>query len=257
VNLESALLDKKPFVTGYGPPGSGKTSFFASLGSVLDIIDCDEGLRPCLTLKDGFSDLRKQVNVRPCWEEVLDEKGVLKPTSFSKARSYVQGIASECRAKTYKYKALMLDSLTNLCDAAMNETLAFNGRLGKPAQIQDWGDMARKVTDLLMQIKALPVVKILIAHIDRYEEGGETKNAIGISGKVLPRILPVMMDEIWYFKVIGFEKPQFQIQTLSSSSTTCKTRYNVENNSLAVLGAIEVFRRMGFDLTAATSSATK
>lgn len=228
-----------------GDPGSGKTALALTLGKWARVIDLDNGLRVGLKLDDKFKDARMAVDVRPCWEENPE-----KAIAFSKARSFVSSLAQECASKTQTCRALVVDSLTTLAEFAMRNVLAANSKLGKPPEIQHWGLAFLDLENVFVALRSLPLVVVVIAHLQRSEEDGITKSCILMSGQKMPYKIPSYFDEVWVMKTKRVEqgKTKFLIQTKSSTSFSARSRSNLADDLDADLGLIEILKLTGYDI---------
>ena len=225
---------KPPKILLYGQFGTGKTMFTLTGGKRAQVIDLDDGLRSGLTYKDEWQGARIAAinNALSCHEDNPNTA-----TAFSKAQSYIRSILDQCLAKKYPYDILVIDSLTTMSEYCMRSILNTNGMLGKNPQIQHWGlrDIAFK--ELLITIKAMPIVVILLAHIQSDEIDGVPTVSPAIAGKQLPPMLFSQFDEILYIKVrtIAQGKTEYIIQNQGTGSVLARTRsnfpdfYNVNN----------------------------
>jgi len=242
----SELPMHPPKILLCGDPGSGKTALALTLGKSARVIDLDNGLRTGLTLKDKFESARREVDVRPCWEENPE-----KAIAFSKARSFISALATECATKTQTCRALVVDSLTTLAEFAMRNVLAANGKLGKPPEIQHWGLSFLDLENVFVALRSLPIVVVVVAHLQRTEEDGVTKSCILMSGQKMPYKIPAYFDEVWVMKTKRVEqgKTKYLIQTKSSTTFSARSRSNLEDNLDADLGLPEILKLMGYDIT--------
>jgi hypothetical protein len=220
---------KAPKILLYGSFGSGKTAFVATGGEAVDIVDLDEGLRSALTYNDKWTEQRKIAagNAVECYES--DPKRAI---AFNKARAYISGVVDQCSKGTYERKVLVIDSLTTLSEYAMRSILAANSMLGKQPQIQHWGIRDIFFKNLLIELKALPVAVIVIAHQQtEFAEGDNSTICPAIAGKSLPPILHSQFDEILYARTrtVAQSKVEYIIENKSNRGVIVRTRSNFEN----------------------------
>lgn len=239
----SEIKLKPPKCIFYGPFGSGKTCFAATGGEVVQFLDMNEGLMSAKTLQDKWTEERKKVDVIECHED-----DPTKATAFLKARSYIQSVASQCSTETYKFKILVIDSLTDLQEFCMRNILSNAGRLGKQAEIQHWQLRDIEFLNLMIIIKSLPIAVILIAHQQIVEQDGINVISPGLPGKSLPNNLFTKFDEILFFKARNTTsgKVEFLIQNTSSSSILTRTRANIKNEINVDIGLIEYLKLLGY-----------
>lgn len=163
-----------------GPSGTGKSGSLVSLieaGYKVRILDYDNGLDvvKSVLIKKGRTDLLANVNYEPLRDErgFVGTKIVCKTaTAFQNGMRFldnwpglgpVSKWGSDC--------ILVVDSLTLMSQAALQQVLALNGRLGGTAELQDWGkaqDAIENVLSLLTgnQTKCNVIVMSHVAFID-------------------------------------------------------------------------------------------
>lgn len=220
---------KGPKILLYGSFGTGKTTFVATGGKAVQIIDLDSGLRSALTYEDKWKPERKLAVdcAISCGED--DPKRAL---AFNKARSYISSVFDQCASGKYPHKVLVLDSLTTMSEYAMRSILAANNMLGKQPQLQHWGIRDIVFKEILINLKALPIAVIVLAHqqIDQ-DNVGTISISPAIAGKSLPPILHSQFDEIIYARTRPIAKgaTEYVLENKSSGGTTVRTRSNFEN----------------------------
>lgn len=163
-----------------GPSGTGKSGSLVSLieaGYKVRILDFDNGLDVVknILIKKGLSNLLANVSYEPLRDErgFIGTKIVCKSaTAFQKGMKLLDnwpefGPISKWGSDTI----LVVDSLTLMSQAALQQVLALNGRLGGTAELQDWGkaqDAIENVLSLLTgnQTKCNVIVMSHVAFID-------------------------------------------------------------------------------------------
>ena len=242
------MILRPPKLLFYGGFGTSKTATALTLGARAVVLDCDGGLRTGLTLKDKFLEDRLQVEVKNC----LDDDPS-KPIVYSKTKSYVDSIATECRNGTCKYKALIIDSLTALADGVVNGVAVRNSRVGKTFEWAHWGMVENELVDILRTLKSLPIVAILIAHEQIEKAPGTTdsyQSSISCPLNKLPPKIPTYFNEVWYFKsqTIGAGKASYTIKSFSTSNVSAKTQGQLPDNTDVNLGMVELLKLIGYDI---------
>lgn len=231
---------KPPKILLMGTFGTGKTVFSTSLGSQTEVLDLNRGLRSAFMFKDEFSKERAETEVKQCWDEEPERAKV-----FPRVRSFVNGIASECKKGTYKKKILVVDSYTDLATESLRNVLDGAGILGKQPQIQHWGAAFLQLENLMYVLRTLPIVVILTSHIRRVETGDTTTYILETPGKNLPQKIPTFFDEVWCAKIRGKD---YVLQTTGTSGMACRTRSGLENNTKQNVGLKEVLGLLGYDV---------
>ena len=206
----SEAVKHPPKIILAGNPGSGKTALALTLGEGTTVIDLDDGLLTGMTLKDAFFERRQQVEVKPCKEDNPN-----KALAFAKAMSYVRGMSDECLKGKPPCRGLVIDSLTTLAEGAMRYVMSNNGMLGQHPQIQHWGLRDLELQNFFLTVYSLPMVVVLIVHLQTVQEEGDVRAAVGpdgrmkmelitktkfkiaLPGKAYPPKLPPRFDELW------------------------------------------------------------
>lgn len=248
--LRDLKRKKPPSILLYGPLGSGKTVFALTLGATAQVWDFDDGLESGMNVQDEFTDFRQDVDVRQFIEDAPEKKA----NAFMKCMSHAIDVANLSRKGKWPFEAIIIDSLTSLCDAALNQVLANAGRLtkGNP-QIQDWGLAFIELKRLLQIVRSIPVPKIVIGHdmqkqMNR-EEGKDDdwRTMIALPGVNLPTQISSAFDEVWYMraKQAGGGKRKYIIQTLGSEKLDCRSRKCLPNLTDTSVGAWEILKRLG------------
>jgi len=239
------LKFQPPMILLAGDYGSGKTAFSLTVGSRGYIIDVDNGLRTGMTLKDKFSEARRQVEVKPCWEEKTE-----RAVAWGKVKETLKTVVQLVRAGKFDYDVLILDCFTTLCDLCMRQMLQSSGILGKNPQIQHWGLMNMELMNVLWSLKSLDITVVMLAHTRNLETDSGMKACLAIPGKALPPLIPPFFDEVWRIQSRRASQGKFirTLQTMSSPEFSAKTRFNVEDKTLVDDGLPEILKRMGFPL---------
>lgn len=241
-----------------GPGGSGKTAEAMTLGADLELICTDMyGWKVCRSLKDKHYDARNAVEVTECYEDVGNPG-----TGYSKVRTRMFAIQREINAKTYKRRAVCIDSLTSLGEQSMRLVLSTAGKMengvvrttpkGTGIEIQHWGTAMQQVEDIVVLLRTLPMLCILTAHSGSEEVDGMTKKILSVIGSKLGPKIPPFFDEYWYFNASAGAggTVDYKIQTKMSSSVEAKTRDGLPDGTLASEGMPSILKRMGYDWSA-------
>jgi hypothetical protein len=241
----SEIPTKPPKVLLYGPLGSGKTGFVLTGGASVQMIDMDEGIQTGKTMKDAWSEQRMQVDILPCYEDNPD-----RAFAFLKCKSYIESVAVQCTKKTYPYKVLAIDGLTQLHEFCMRMILSNNGMLGKPPQIHHWQLRDVEFLNMLVLIKSLPIAVIVVAHQSYTEEDDVTVTGPDLPGKRLPNNMWSKFDEILYMKprLASGGKTEFVIRNVSTTSVKVRTRGNFPDFFNVDRGLKELLHLLGYEI---------
>lgn len=228
-----------------GDPGTGKTGALASLakaGYKLRILDFDAGLPILATLLKDDPQSLANVEYETCIDQYIPLGDMMVPKS-TKAASKAMKLLNDWKGSNAdgttfdlgkpsaweRDTVLVIDSLTHLSKAVMNQVLALNGRTGKQPFQSDWGEAIR-IIESIVQALYSDTIKcnvIILAHIT-YQ--GTEANEADIKGypMSLGQKLPSMMGS--YFNVVcqvatkgsGVNLRRV-IQTVSSGKVDLKT----------------------------------
>lgn len=194
-----------------GDSGSGKTGACASLaaseltlengkkikaGYNLRIIDTDAGLDVLANiLRHPASPYGSDALDRVDYVTVTDPMRLVGKTMVPSKASVWQRVIKLLEtwdngiAKWTSNDVLILDSLTTLSTAALNFTLAMNGRLGQQPEQRDWGGGQQLIEGLLQMLtdETIKCNVIVISHISFIgEDNGALHGYPATLGKALP-----------------------------------------------------------------------
>ena len=220
-----------------GPSGSGKTCLATTLGEKATIIDLDGGLASALTLQDKFSEKRKKVEVKECWQ------GDSPLSLWRKASSYISSWKGET-------PVLIVDSLTNLAQYSLGAVLQGTNKWDlnniKNVSQPEWGVAIAQIERLFWKIRTVPSILIMIAHTARVEVDGKMKEVLSIYGAKLPQKLMALFDEAWFVRVEGYGKNVRRVlQTTSSTGVECKTRRQLPDGTPVDEGMEKILQKIG------------
>ena len=124
----SSITDP-PKIILWGPPRCGKTAFICSYGEGLQFIDLDHGRQTCVSLKDKwYGDRQKCDYITDIFTTDASRADV-----WPSLKQRIIDIGAQCRAKTYPYKVLAIDSMTTASDECLRYVQLNSGTLNKIA----------------------------------------------------------------------------------------------------------------------------
>ncbi len=248
--LRDLKRKKYPNILLYGPLGSGKTVFALTLGERAQVWDFDDGLESGMNVQDKFTDYRQCVDV----VQFLESEPEKKANAFLKCKSHCIDVANKARKGNWKFDAIIVDSLTSMVYASLNQVLYNSGRLNKGnPQIQDWGLAFIELKMVLSVLRSIPVPKIVIGHDMQKQMNREKdkeddwRTMIALPGVNLPTEISAVFDEVWYMraKQAGGGKRRYEIQTLGSDKLDCRSRKCLPNLTNTDVGAWEILKLLG------------
>ena len=224
-----------------GRTGSGKTLLATTLGARSLVLDLNNGLSSAARFKDAHTATRAQCDVKCCWDAG-------KPDAvWKRTLSYIQ----EFERKPM-HEALVIDGLSDLAEAAMGSILIGGGKWSEDnasKQTQaDWGAAIGLMTRLMYRIKVIKAVVILVAHVRDDELKGKNVERLAVYGKgTLAPLIEGIFDEVWYTNVTGLgDKRKFELQTVSTYTTQCKTRRQLPDGTNMNVGMGKILEMIGW-----------
>lgn len=240
------LLKQKhpPKILLYGPAGTGKTALFSQAVEGF-LMDFDNGMYTTLSLEDSFTELRQEIDF-----EKYTETDVRKPTAWLRAKAQLIDIMEQCSKGQWKYKALVIDSLSGLSEMVQNQVMAQCGKpMGKP-EIREWGLIVAEVENAIAIIKSLPIPVFMTAHeLPIMKPDGSHVLKILAPGTKLPAKIPGWFDEVWYAKTRqgGGGRQTYLVSGRKTSSIEARTRSGMNKDlDHTVIGLAGVLKDIGF-----------
>jgi hypothetical protein len=244
VKLEELKL-KFPKIGIYGPAGTGKTAFVLTAGKSLKYVDCDRGVSTGFFLKDKWREDRLQVDV----EQVFEPDPLKSAVGWTNLKTLLALWTPQIMSGKFPWDILAIDSLTSVADFCVRNVMAVNGGVLKQPQIQHWGQVVRDMDNFVLQLRALPITVVLVAHQQVRDEDGTPMTEIGIPTKVLPNKISCFLDEIWHAKIVPAATGRDYIcQTCGTAGVVARTRHSVPDNFKMSVGLTEALRLGGFEL---------
>jgi len=248
-------LLRPPKILLVGSYASGKSSLAFTLGAEAEVLDMDGNVRPPLSVVDQFSSARKLVE----WNQLID-KDAMNPDSWETFKARVVAIHNSIISKSYKKKAVILDSFTTMGESAMRMIRKQKRKLMDPSQPTqpEWGLAFNEVQFILSMIRTWPIIVIMNCHEmviteeDKDESGNSvtktTRQILGI-GRKLPATLGAYFSEIWYMKlVIGAgNSVAYKIQTRSNGSVVARSGLAIADMTDTKIGMKAILKSGGFD----------
>lgn len=198
----------------WGPPKVGKT-ILAHTFPRTRTLDFDNGMESVLTAADeGWIDVDKdEIVYATITEENREEYGyVAVPTALDKATMVMEQWVSDDEYDNWD--TLILDSVTSLCEYALDRALYNLNKLdgytksknrGDRVHMrimaqQDWGPAMSLVSNFIEECRRYTdknIVVIAHEHQQTTESGHVTYRSPQVIGRVLRQDLPKQFDEVW------------------------------------------------------------
>ena len=239
---------KPPKILLWGDIGTGKTALALTLGEGALCYDLDDGVMTGATLKDKWYDDRRKVEVRQFIEKEPHKKAI----AFNQVKQSIISLANEFNAKTAKWTAVILDSISTLADMAVAQIMSNSGTPNAAPQIQHWGLAFSEIQQVLAMLRILPVPVVMIGHEQTKTIGSgldaDTKLELAINGKNMPSKIMRYCDEIWYMKVKAAAggKVTYNILTNANPTVPARSRGQIPNNTDTACGMWELIRLSGY-----------
>lgn len=187
--------NKPPSIMFFGPPGGGKTALISQMSGGY-ILDCDDGMRTALTLKDKFTPLRHSVE----FDTYVDEDPE-NPDAYLALKKKLLDIRTLHAAGKWPYNGIGIDTLTGMCRSIQLHVMKnskWQNALAKPDQ-NSFGFMVNEVESILTILRSIKILTIVTAH-DMLVPVGE-EMLIRIMSATKPHgmnKLPWLFDEVLY-----------------------------------------------------------
>ncbi len=233
--------NKPPSFCIFGPAGSGKTGLVSQAGGAY-MFDFDDGMRTAVTLKDKFTHLRQALEF-----DIYVDENPEKPVEFIRAKKKLMEILQLRAAKKWPYDAVIIDSLTGLCRAAMLHVLGCSGDAMRVPQIQHYGQAVNAIESILTLLRSLRLPILMTAHEMLIET--DTSTLIRIMSVTRPHgmnKLPWLFDEVLHMKTRakGQGVIDYIVSGRSTSTVATRTRSGITRdvviNDIGLQGLFEI-----------------
>ncbi|MAE81545.1 MAG: hypothetical protein CMB80_02325 [Flammeovirgaceae bacterium] len=227
----------------HGAAGCGKTALAAQASNAY-MLDFDNGMMTCATLKDKFSSLRQNLE----FDLFVDRKPEV-PDAWLRAKAKILEISSKVASGSFKYDGVIIDSLTGMGQVIQNQIMANCGRpLGRP-EIQHWGLMVSEMENILTVLTSLNLLVIVNAHEMLLQLDNKFVVKILCLGVKLPAKIPWMFDEVLYCSTSqgAQNKTNYLVSGRSTSAIKCRTRSGFQTDfNHQETGLAGLFEKIGF-----------
>lgn len=219
-------MTRPPKILLMGKWGSGKSALAMTLGKRAQMIDLENGVYAS-RIQDSFFSKRQEVDIVSIYDEKPGEA-----TAWARLKSHVDKIAHAVNQKKWPFECLIVDSLTVFQEISLNFIMANSGKLGKQPEIQHWGMNFNEMSNVLQQLRAIPIPVIVLAHVVQTLENESVKLELAIPGKANPQKIPGMFTEVLYCKVQtgAANKTQFLLQSKPSGLVSCRSSSQIPDN---------------------------
>ena len=155
----------------YGSAGSGKTCFAGTAPNVI-FASAEGGLLSIADKNPAFTEIKTLKDLTDFYYFLLNENP--------------------------GYETLVIDSITEINEIIK---LEIEKKIGRPMQIQDWGELSKKIRDLFRKFRDLPMNVILIAQEMYITDEDKIKKIVpALNGKAATEIA-YFMDVVGYMNV--------------------------------------------------------
>lgn len=217
----------------YGRSGTGKTTLAGSWPKPILF----------LNIKDNGTD-----SIRDLGEDV----DVQHITTSDELKDVILWCHAQFKKKKFRYKTIVLDTLTQLQVIIMNEVTEEKKRKGlripkgkRPGDWgiltkQDWGTIAGQMKDAIMDIRNLPMESVFIAQERVFNlEDDEGDGADMLQPEIGPRLAPSVKDDLnASVSVIGSTFIRVRRKKIKEGG---KIRFNVKKQYCLRVGPNEIY----------------
>jgi hypothetical protein len=262
---EIQLTLPPPKILLWGEAGCGKTALAATFGDGMQFIALENRLPVCYNLNDNWKSNRMSVDLF----DAIEPDPIGGAITFPRVKQRLLEMVNQGSAKKLTFadgkpvKAVGVDTLTTLVEAAKRYVLYNVGKLGKgmiksnePKDALknnlsqgEWGLIITEVEQCLQLIRSLSVPVILLAHKQNVlTETGSTRYEIDVPTKSLPTTVPRMFDEIWYMETAFAAGGviQYRIRTKNSPLFVARSNANLPDNLDTSIGMKGILDKMGY-----------
>jgi len=154
----------------YGSAGSGKSILASTFPKPL-VFDADNG------------------------HKIYEQQELFPDATYvrgDKLMNYLTHAVKQIKAGSFKYKTIVIDSLTNLENIAIQQFKGYNSTnwetnlyssRGKKLNYDDWGAVSSSTIAILTELRKLPVNVVIITQLAIRNDGGHEKYAPELVGK--------------------------------------------------------------------------
>lgn len=224
MKLSEVKTDGNLKILLYGPAGSGKTCFAASLPTPILYLDFDDKV-------DSAALFHKKDQARLDAIDVRRLAAGLSQNPISELEKIVTNeLIPQQKAGAMQYKTLVLDSLTTFSSATLKYIVDTNpgikrvpSKQGLQPTMQDYGILKREFEKLIPGLLSLQMNVIMLGHVstERDDLTGEIVRGVMLDGS-FGKSLPIYFKEVWTTKVD--DKGQFWAQTKSDGKFPCRSQ---------------------------------
>lgn len=244
----SDIKDNPPNILIYGPVGTFKTAL-VSQASGGYLFDFDGGMKIALKLNDAFRELRHAIEF-----DTYVDQNPMKPVEWLRAKKKLMDIVAQIQAGTWKYDAVIIDSLTGMAKAIQLHVMSCAGDALKKPEIQHWGAMITELESALTLLRACNVLRLVTAHelpIERVAAKSiipyvDHTTPLSITRPHSDSKLAWLFDEVWYSscKLVGQGKTNFIVDGGTSTVNRSKSRGGlikpVVINEVGLVGVLDI-----------------
>lgn len=206
----------------YGDAGSGKTCFAAGFPGPVLYLDFDNKISSAARYYAGQQRLAEI--------DVENLAAGFNANPIMRLQQIVAQLATEQKAGEFKYKTLVLDSITTFSSAALSHIIKSNPgikrvRSGSDEQpcMQDYGILKREFVRLIPGLLTLDMNVVMLGHVDtmKDEQTGEIVRGVMMDGSFSQQ-LPIYFEEV--YRAFVNEKGEHVAQTKSDTKYKCRSQ---------------------------------
>lgn len=206
----------------YGKSGTGKTCFACSFPTPILLLDFDGKANSAASFFRNDKDRLAQIEV----ERLVPKEGF---SPVSRLAEVIGDLSRQQKAGEYKYKTLVVDSLTTFSSQVLKHIVKTNPGIkrvtttqGQQPGMQDYGILKREFARLIPGLLTLDMNVVMLGHIktDKDETTGEIMRGVNMDGSFGAE-LPIYFEEVYRSYV---KDGKYLAQTQADFKFDCRTQ---------------------------------
>ncbi len=222
MKLSEVDPSKNQKILAYGKSGSGKTCFAAGFPTPMLFLDFDGKVNSAASYYSGQEERLAGIEV----VNLVPREGA---DPIQKLTEVTKDLSAQQKSGEYKYKTLVLDSITTFSSAVLRHIVKTNPGIkrvmckqGVQPGMQDYGILKREFARLIPGLLSLDMNVVMLGHIktDKDETTGEILRGVSMDGS-FSADLPIYFEEVYRTYV---KDGKYLAQTQADFKYMCRTQ---------------------------------